>query len=209
MPPSSYATRGTGAGTIVHMGPRRRPGFTVIELLVVISITVLLIGILLPQLSRARGAAERSVCLSNLRQVGMALVEYRYNHNGDIPEVQTLPVDPYAPTVMDALAPYSPSKVIWHCPSDRELFGQVGTSYEYFVGFYLTIIDLKQSNKDGKKNDLMQFFERYASKSFIMTDAEGWHPGGPAGSDRDSLFLDGHADWFAIPTGSNSGALNP
>jgi prepilin-type N-terminal cleavage/methylation domain-containing protein len=191
------------------MAKPRGQGFTLLELLVVISITVLLIGILLPQLAGARAVAQRSACLSNLRQLGMALLEYRYNNNGAIPEVQTLPVDPFAPTVMDALSRYAPAKAIWHCPTDRELFGQVGTSYEYFVGFYLTMIDLRQSNKDGKKNDLLHFFEQYASMAFIMTDAEAWHPGGPGGSDRCALFLDGRADWFALPSGANAGALNP
>ena len=54
---------------------RARPaGFTLIELLVVISIIALLIGILLPALGAARGAARASGCLSNLRQIGIAVL---------------------------------------------------------------------------------------------------------------------------------------
>ncbi|MEM6550544.1 MAG: prepilin-type N-terminal cleavage/methylation domain-containing protein [Planctomycetota bacterium] len=55
--------------------PKHR-GFTLIELLVVISIIALLIAILLPALGAARGAARNSLCLSNLRQLGLATTYY-------------------------------------------------------------------------------------------------------------------------------------
>ena len=65
---------------------RRRPaGFTLIELLVVISIIALLIGILLPALGAARGAARASVCLQNLKQVGLAMYTYEAESKGMLP----------------------------------------------------------------------------------------------------------------------------
>lgn len=58
------------------ISPRTHRGFTLVELLVVIGIIAVLISVLLPTLGRARDAAERTVCLSNLRQLGTAIIQY-------------------------------------------------------------------------------------------------------------------------------------
>src|SRR5438105_15243054 len=55
---------------------KRRSGFTLVELLVVIGIIAILIAILLPALNRARNQAKAAVCLANLRQIGQAMVMY-------------------------------------------------------------------------------------------------------------------------------------
>ncbi len=64
---------------------RRRAGFTLIELLVVISIIALLIAILLPALGAARQAAQSTTCLSNTRQMGLAIQMYADEYNGFFP----------------------------------------------------------------------------------------------------------------------------
>ncbi len=59
---------------------RTRAGFTLIELLVVIAIVALLIALLLPAVQQAREAARRSSCKNNVKQVGLALLNYHDIH---------------------------------------------------------------------------------------------------------------------------------
>jgi prepilin-type N-terminal cleavage/methylation domain-containing protein/prepilin-type processing-associated H-X9-DG protein len=66
------------------MGQKRR-AFTLIELLVVIAIIALLMGILMPALNRARGQGRAVACLSNLKQLGLALQMYADAYNGLFP----------------------------------------------------------------------------------------------------------------------------
>jgi len=63
----------------------RRPAFTLIELLVVIAILAILMALLLPALASAREEGWRTACLSNLRQIGIAIRAYAGDNNGNIP----------------------------------------------------------------------------------------------------------------------------
>lgn len=65
----------------------RRFGFTLIELLVVISIIALLIGILLPALSRARDSSNSVFCLNNVRGIMSAEIQYANENKGLLPGV--------------------------------------------------------------------------------------------------------------------------
>jgi prepilin-type N-terminal cleavage/methylation domain-containing protein/prepilin-type processing-associated H-X9-DG protein len=107
-------------------------GFTLIELLVVISVISLLIGISVPALSRARENARRTKCLSNVRQLRIALQLYADSCDGRIP-----PRDYEAGAVwIDRLEPYYRDRKLLRCPTDGS---RVDQSYlmngfiDYFV----------------------------------------------------------------------------
>ena len=65
--------------------PTSCPAFTLVELLVVIGIIAVLVALFLPVLTKAREAANRAVCLSNLRQIGQLLVNYANSHKDQLP----------------------------------------------------------------------------------------------------------------------------
>jgi prepilin-type N-terminal cleavage/methylation domain-containing protein/prepilin-type processing-associated H-X9-DG protein len=76
--PSPFVIRRSGFGC-------GSPAFTLVELLVVIAIIAILAALLLPALSSARQKGARTVCLSNLHQIGIAIQTYASDNDGNIP----------------------------------------------------------------------------------------------------------------------------
>ena len=68
---------------------RKAPGFTLVELLVVIGIIAILVSLLMPALTKARNSAVTVQCASNLRQLATAFVLYANNHNGTMPQLNS------------------------------------------------------------------------------------------------------------------------
>ncbi len=102
------------------MGQKHK-AFTLIELLVVIAIIALLMGILVPALNRARGQGRAVACLSNLKQLGLALQMYADAYNGLFPRAMNdvkwpLVFMPFMGEGMKTVQDYRKVKV-YQCPS--------------------------------------------------------------------------------------------
>ena len=122
-------------------------GFTLMELLVSITIISVLIGILLPVLPRVRDAARRTVCQSNLRQIGISITAYQDKNRGEFPAARYMP-EPWLsgdedPPLNVALGDFLESdSEVYRCPGDHEVCTRVyidedgaerecGVSYTY------------------------------------------------------------------------------
>lgn len=92
-----------------------RHGFTLIELLVVIAIIAVLAAILFPVLAKAREKGRQVTCSSNLRQIGMALAEYRSDHDE---------------TNLFVLASLTTGKVLWEEQLSPYVSGRVSETQE-------------------------------------------------------------------------------
>jgi prepilin-type N-terminal cleavage/methylation domain-containing protein/prepilin-type processing-associated H-X9-DG protein len=100
----------------------QKSAFTLIELLVVIAIIAILAAILFPVFGRARENARRSSCQSNLKQIGLGLLQYTQDYD------ETLPYSHFGANGnsnttnnykwMDAIYPYVKSTQVFNCPSD-------------------------------------------------------------------------------------------
>lgn len=98
---------------------RESRGFTLIELLVVIAIIAILAAILFPVFAKARENARRASCQSNLKQLGLGVMQYTQDYDETLPIGQDIIGSTTLPMTWDLLIqPYVKSMQILACPSD-------------------------------------------------------------------------------------------
>lgn len=189
-------------------GVRTRRGFTLIELLVCIAIIALLIAILLPSMQSVRASAKRTVCASNLRQIGIAMRAYISDNRDRLPFASFMPsIGPFPLTTETPIAISSVLKSrmdnyigAFECPSDngdrdrpapnagRSFFESEGSSYEYRARL------LNGRTMTDVANMIEQFIDRTIPEDgvWVLRDYDNFHGrAGQAGARR-YLYIDGH-----------------
>jgi prepilin-type N-terminal cleavage/methylation domain-containing protein/prepilin-type processing-associated H-X9-DG protein len=172
-------------------GVKAEAAFTLIELLVVIAIIAILAALVLGPVSRSKEAAKGAACISNLRQVGIALQLYVDANNQRLPTMYDKPVvsnTNQPPTnaqesVEIVLQSELGNTNVLRCPSDRnEIFDRTGSSYAW--NFFL----------NGQRSDDLSAlgikFDPHAIPVFY--DKEKFHAARGAGKEVNYLYADGH-----------------
>ena len=120
-------------------------GFTLVEMLVVIAIVCLLFALLFPLISKAREWSKRTICISNLRQIGLIVGTYAGDHGLRMPGVIWYEAGPFTNDNLTDLYPdYTTEFRLFICPATRNkvsaeedlsrsaaTFDGRGISYEY------------------------------------------------------------------------------
>ncbi len=172
---------------------RRLQAFTLLELLVAITILALLASLSAPAMQAVMRRARSTQCGSNLRQVGIAVLASLADHNNYFPEIETDPSNPvYPPSegakgMLDTLSPYGVTSSLLQCPEDmngpnaKHDFKRTGTSYEW------------RPLLDGENNVAPKVYWHStpsvvsSQKIRISTDFERYHFG-----KMNALYGDGH-----------------
>ncbi len=196
----------------------RARGFTLIELLVVIAIIAILAAILFPVFSKARAKAQQTVCLSNLKQLGLAMHMYATDwDNVHLPDQYQMAVHWLEPTY--AWDPYIKNDQIWVCPIRPVQPGQEGDPPGYWLSYTIGINSIPPSSPTYWTDDAIHSLNDSGVRDPAMTPIVGDNnrPGDPVWYNWNASWavygayggakthnggiqltlLDGHAKWFS------------
>ncbi len=136
----------SGARRAVKLRNSGSKAFTLIELLVVIAIIAILAAILFPVFARARENARRSSCMSNLKQIGIGVIQYAQDFDEKYPAGRMVGGTNKAGAGRGAgwagpITPYLKSEQVFSCPSDTKVpntNAQISYAYNQAITFPIT-----------------------------------------------------------------------
>lgn len=110
---------------VVRTRPSHRPGFSLLELLIVVGIIAVIISIAVPTVTAVRRRSAAVQCLSNLRQISTNLLIWTNDHGERFPDPATEAL------AWEQLISPKGGGAVFRCPSDVELAPAVGSSYDW------------------------------------------------------------------------------
>jgi prepilin-type N-terminal cleavage/methylation domain-containing protein/prepilin-type processing-associated H-X9-DG protein len=185
----------------------KKSGFTLIELLVVIAIIAILASILFPVFARARENARRSSCLSNVKQMGLAIMQYSQDYDEKYPPVYYGVSNATYTGWFYLIEPYSKSAQLVNCPSATNAFVYSGGKWQsniqygmsirfeaYDTGVSLAAIDNPtQTIVIGEIESGMRLVPKgYENNPYRVYDSPGANPAYRHLETTNLLFADGH-----------------
>jgi prepilin-type N-terminal cleavage/methylation domain-containing protein/prepilin-type processing-associated H-X9-DG protein len=188
---------------VIELRRRARLGFTLIELLVVIAVLAILAALIFPVFARAREQGHRRVCLSNERQVGLALMMYLQDHEGIFPPGGPKSWEPGRNRLVGQLQPYCRNEQIFRCPSDRGWLTVKPTVFERHGSSYTDVLRNVWGGV-GLEMKPESAIHDAARRPLLWDMNEKWHPGDPdkvydpndPRLERHVLFADGHVRYL-------------
>jgi prepilin-type N-terminal cleavage/methylation domain-containing protein/prepilin-type processing-associated H-X9-DG protein len=162
----------------------RRAAFTLVELVVVIAILAILSAIATPVYQHVIQSGRATACVSNLRQLGVALNLYLAEHNQTMPVLAAGRTDSSedVQVIDNTLNTYAPNPKVFACPADTiGLAAKSGTSYYW------------NNALNGQALADLNFMKMITDMSRIpiLSDKQGFHP--YAQNKVNMLYADGHA----------------